>query len=96
MDVKDLKLTIFNSFLGAIANNVRAIAYDFTSDTILIYGYLDEEPKEDDYEIIDNAVTEIMASCPQFLKQEITLQQSNQPFGKLNYYKGWIFCRYEE
>ncbi|OTG79761.1 hypothetical protein B9T33_10955 [Acinetobacter sp. ANC 5054] len=96
MDATNLKLIIFNSFLGAIANNIRAIAYDFTSDTILIYGYLDVVPEEDDFEIIDNAVTEIMSSCPEFLKQEINLKQSNQPFGKLNSYKGWVFCRYEE
>ncbi|WP_332604379.1 hypothetical protein [Acinetobacter sp. ESBL14] len=96
MNANNLKLVVFKSFLGAIANNVRAVAFDFNDETIFIYGYLDVEPKDEDYEIIDIAVTEIMAAYPQFLKQKIYLEKSEKPIGKLLSYKGWVFCRYEE
>lgn len=96
MRPNELKLIIFESFLGAITAEVRAIAYDYNEDTIIIHGYFDSLPNENDYEIIDIAVTEIMASCPFFTKQQIHLSQSGEPIGNLSYYKGWIFLRYEE
>ncbi|ABE34668.1 hypothetical protein [Paraburkholderia xenovorans] len=66
MSEADLKLIILTSFLGAIKEGVRAIAYDYSGDLISIYGYFSRDPNDDDYDAIDVAVTEIMASCPQF------------------------------
>ncbi|MDK9444809.1 hypothetical protein WCU81_20215 [Pectobacterium atrosepticum] len=91
--MNELKLIIFNSLLGNVNENVRALAYDFFDKKIIMYGYLDTEP--DDDEIIDVAVSEIMASCPELENQEINLVKSCEPVGKLNSYKGWVFVRYE-
>ncbi|MFP1726124.1 hypothetical protein [Lonsdalea quercina] len=93
--MNDLKLIIFNSLLGNVNKNFRALAYDFFDKKIVIYGYLDTEPDDDDYEIIDVAVSEIMASCPDLESQEINLVKSCEPVGKLNCYKGWVFVRNE-
>lgn len=42
-----------------------------------------------------NAVTEIIASYPQFNRQKIELTRSNESIGILNPYKGWVFVRCE-
>ena len=55
---------MISAFLGAITPHVRAIAYDYTEGTIVIYGYLDSNPTDEDYETIDIVITEIMASLP--------------------------------
>jgi len=95
MNDVDLKLVVFSSFLGAVRDGVRAIAYDYSGDLISIYGYMNRQPDEDDYDAIDIAVTEIMASCPQFSRQKIEFVKTDDPVGKLNSYKGWVFVRYE-
>lgn len=96
MNNSDLKLAVFISLLGAVVKDMRAIAYDYSETSISIYGYLDREPEENDYNVIDIAITEIMASYPNFLYQNIKLIKSDDPIGKLESYKGWVFARYEE
>ena len=91
-----LKLSIFEAFIGHICEDVRAIAFDVHDSTILIYVYLERIQNDEDYEIVDMAVTEILASNPQFLKQEIVFQETTQPFNTLNSYRGWIFRKYEQ
>ncbi|PWC11813.1 hypothetical protein B4923_13415 [Brenneria roseae subsp. americana] len=95
MNMKDLKLTIFNSLLGNVNNNVRALAYDYYDNKIIILGYLDTDPDDDDYEVIDIAISEIMASYPDLESQEINLVKSYEPIGKLKSYQGWVFVRNE-
>jgi len=87
---------LHTSFLGAIGKDVRAISFDYTDDTIIIYAYLDREPTTEDYNIIDIAVTEVMASSPNFIYQKINMENTIEPIGKLKVYAGWIFVRYEE
>lgn len=96
MQIKNLKLSIFNAFLGHIGEGVRAIAFDNTDSTIIIYAYFNRNPGEDDYEIIDMAVTEILANNPQFQNQKIVMSENHSPIGNLNAYKGWIFIRFEQ
>jgi hypothetical protein len=96
MSVYNLKLTIFEAFLGAINDGLRAISFDYNDEKIVIYGYYDREPNDEDYEVIDIAVTEILASNPHFQNQEIILKYSNEPRSKLNFHKGLVFLRYEE
>ncbi|CAI3922456.1 unnamed protein product [Commensalibacter communis] len=91
----DVKLSANRAFLGHITSNVRAIAFDYTTNSVFIYAYYDTEPTEDDYEIIDCAVTEILADFPDFQSQEIILTQTNAPIDTLNSYKGWIFIKYK-
>jgi hypothetical protein len=45
--------------------------------------------------VIDAAITEIMASCQRFTRQNIDLIKTDEPIGKLRSYKGWVFVRYE-
>lgn len=92
----NIKLSIHRAFLGQIRKNIRAIAYDYTNICIFIYAYFDIKPTDKDYEIIDCAVTEIVADFPQLLSQKITLTQTNDPIKSLKAYKGWIFIRYED
>ena len=96
MNVQNLKLIVHNAFLGAIEKDVRAIAFDYiNNNTIVIYVYIDRKPYSEDYEIIDMAVTEIMAAIPNILYQKIEILETKEPIGKLKSYKGWIFIRYE-
>ncbi|WP_254050365.1 hypothetical protein [Myroides sp. N17-2] len=74
---------------------MRAIAYDYTEDTIVIYGYLDSIPTDEDYETIDIAITEIMASLPNILFQEIVLTNTTALVSELKHYKGWFYIRKE-
>ncbi|MFD2909208.1 hypothetical protein ACFSX9_10755 [Flavobacterium ardleyense] len=96
MNKDNLLQVLHTSFLGAIASNVRAIAFDYNIDTISIYTYIDKNPEEEDYEIIDMAITEVMASLPSILYQKIEIVETHEPIGKLKSYNGWIFVRYEE
>ncbi|VWB48627.1 hypothetical protein BLA6863_02205 [Burkholderia lata] len=96
MNEVDVKRIVCSSFIGSVREGVRAIAYDFDSNLIAIYVYLAREPDEEDREVVDAAITEIMASCTQFNRQKIELSTSSDPIGKLRSYKGWIFARYEE
>ena len=93
--MNELKLIIFNSLLGNINKNVRALAYDVVDKKIILYGYLETDPDDYDYEIIDIAVSEIMASYPELESQEINLIKSYEPIGKLSFYQGWVFVRNE-
>lgn len=96
MSVSNLRLTIFEAFLGAINEGLRAISFDYYEKKIVIYVYYDREPNDKDYEIIDIAVTEILASNPQFQNQEIILKYSIEARSQLDCHKGWVFLRYEE
>ncbi|MCG8707907.1 hypothetical protein JHU04_001105 [Brenneria sp. 4F2] len=95
MIMKNLKLTIFHALLGHINKNVRALAYDYCDSKITIQGYLDTEPVDDDYEVMDIVISEIMASYPEIKNQEIKLLRTSQPIGKLCGHKGWVFIRNE-
>lgn len=95
MNIEHLKLTIFSALLGNVGKNVRALAYDFTDTKIIVYGYLDNKPCDDDYESIDIIITEIMSSCPDFTEQDIILTEFHQPVEGLPSYKGLIFVRKE-
>ncbi|MDR3323055.1 MAG: hypothetical protein LBS89_02490 [Zoogloeaceae bacterium] len=86
----------FHAFLGYIDEGVRAIAYEYSGPRIAIYGYLTRAPMPEDYEIIDYAITEIMASCPEILAQEIILTPSIGRFKPLKAHDVWIFRRNEE
>ena len=90
-----LKLSIHKAFLGHIGTNIRAIAYDYTNICIFIYAYLNQGPRDDDFEIIDRAATEILADFPQLESQDITLIKTANPIASLDAHKGWIFVRYE-
>ncbi|SHL73577.1 hypothetical protein [Myroides odoratimimus] len=92
---QDILLAMIPAFLGVIDHHIRAIAYDYTEDTISIYIYTSTVPTEEDYETIDIAVTEIMASLPQLLYQHIEIVQHTAPIRELNCYKGWFFVRKE-
>ncbi|OMG71368.1 hypothetical protein [Burkholderia ubonensis] len=95
MNENDFKLIVFSSFLGAIRNGVRAIAYDRCGSTISIHGYLDRTPDDEDYGVVNMAISEIMASCPSLTRQKIELLGTDEPIGRLNSYKGWVFVRHE-
>lgn len=95
MQQQDILLAMIPAFLGVINHHIRAIAYDYTDDTISLYVYTSIVPTEEDYDIIDIAVTEIMASLPQLLYQHIEIVQHTAPIRELNCYKGWFFVRKE-
>jgi len=95
MNIEHLKLTIFAALLGNVSKNVRALAFDFTDTKIIIYGYLDNKPCDDDYESVDIIITEIMSTCSDFTEQDIILTESHQPVERLPSYKGWVFVRKE-
>jgi hypothetical protein len=91
----DLQLNIHNSLLGYIDKDVRAISYKYDSNKIEIFVYMDRKPNENDFEIIDKAVTEMMANDINIRKQNIEIIETHDPINKLNNYDGWIFIRYE-
>lgn len=96
MNEIQLKSIIQDALIGYIAEGFRAVAYDFSDTTIKIIVYPNRKLNEEDYKIVDKAVTEILASAPQFLKQEIIIEENHLSIGKLKAFKGWIFARYED
>ncbi|MGL4584837.1 MAG: hypothetical protein ACRCVU_17855 [Flavobacterium sp.] len=95
MTHSDLLLSMIPAFLGAIAPKNAGISYDYTEDTITIYGYLDSIPTDEDYETIDIVITEIMASLPNILFQKIVLTNTTALVSELKHYKGWFYIRKE-
>jgi hypothetical protein len=96
MNPDKLKLALYPSLLGAIDTDVRAIAYNYIDSRIELYVYLDRVPKDNDYEVIDIAVTEVMSAFPEILFQKIEIIENHDPVGKLKFYQGWLFVRYEK
>ena len=96
MEISQFKLALHSALLGAIDVDVRAIAYNYINYRIELYVYLDRVPKDNDYEIIDIAISEIMASVPEILSQKIEIIEEHKPIGKINSYQGWLFVRYEK
>lgn len=95
MKEAEIKWIVFSSFIGAIREGVRAVAYDHDSDLISIYVYLAREPDVEDEEVVGVAITEIMASCPQFSRQRMEIYENREPIGRLKSYRGWVFVRCE-
>lgn len=95
MKNQDILLAMIPAFFGVVDNYFRAIAYNYTEDTISIYVYLSTVPTEDDYESIDSAITEIMASLPLLKYQHIEIIQDLRPIRELNTYKGWFYVKKE-
>ncbi|MDR0229957.1 MAG: hypothetical protein LBI72_12980 [Flavobacteriaceae bacterium] len=93
MKQEDVLLAMIPAFFGVIDTHIRAIAYDYTEDTIALYVYLSSIPTEDDYEAVDISITEIMASLSNLKYQHITITQDLRPISELNAYKGWFYVK---
>ncbi|SMC27271.1 hypothetical protein SAMN02745857_02779 [Andreprevotia lacus DSM 23236] len=95
MNDAGFRLILFTAFLGAVREGVRAIAYACDGHTLAIHVYLARAPEPDDHEVVDIAITEVMAACPQIMQQDIVLQHTMAPIGRLPAHQGWIFVRSE-
>ena len=62
MKTLDLKLALFNSFIGNITKNIISITYEYVDPRITIHATTEPAPSDEDYEGIDIAITELMSS----------------------------------
>lgn len=93
MTQQDILLNMIPAFFGVIDDHFRAIAYDYTEDNISLYVYLSTVHTEDDYEAVDIAITEMMASLPNLKYQYIEMIHDLRPINELNAYKGWFYIK---
>ena len=95
MKKKEIILSMQTAFLGAICNKVRLIAFDMTEELFTLYVYIDSPLTDDEYEVIDSAVTDVLADFPNFLYEKIYIIENNDNILLLNMYKGCFFMRFE-
>ncbi|WP_336983227.1 MULTISPECIES: hypothetical protein [unclassified Cedecea] len=94
-----LYLWTTKALLGEIYPSIRAIAVGFNEERCLVLRYyLDREPKEDDYENIDEVITNILANTSsnndiRDVKDEIHFNL--KPFKDLEPLNGFIYMRKE-
>ena len=90
-------------FLGEIRPNIRGITFDYGDDgTVYLYGYLDNEPTDEDYGIFSYALTELYSVSPELdangqYKEKIILTKYNgKNIKKQSHYMDWFYIRYED
>ena len=100
MEKNDLLLLYYvqMAFLGLIRNSVRGIAFNYSNDIIRLDVYYDSKPLDDDYDIISEASTEIMAHIPNIQGEEINLIECYDK-NIISIHNGtdkkWFYLRYE-
>lgn len=93
MKTLDLKLALFNSFIGNITKNIISITYEYVDYEIIIYATTELDPSDEDYEGIDIAITELMSSQPDIKQQNINIEKFNGIIGEISPHSGFIFLR---
>ncbi|MGG7074584.1 hypothetical protein U5B43_10145 [Campylobacter sp. 9BO] len=52
--------------MGEIRPNIRGVAFDYKENgTVYLYGYLDSEPTDEDYDVFSCALTELYSVSPE-------------------------------
>lgn len=93
MKTLDLKLALFNSFIGNITKNIISITYEYADPRITIHATTELAPSDEDYEGIDIAITELMSSHPGIKQQNINIEKFNGLISEIPPYNGFIFLR---
>ena len=95
----DLKTKILHSanraMQGAITPGLRGVTIDYNKERLTIRAYFDKNASEDDKELVDAALTEIMADLWQDLEKGY-YEPIDLPFpAEMNILKDWIYMRNE-
>ncbi|WP_088683667.1 colicin [Rhizobium sp. R635] len=92
-----LILHIWQSLLGEVYPEIRAIAAGYDEKTLLLRYYMDREPTDFDMESIEVLSTNIFASVDSGLVERIDVECSHAalPFKDLDQLSGFVYCRRE-
>ncbi|WP_291721668.1 hypothetical protein [Bernardetia sp.] len=95
METQEIMAAYQKGFLGAVNDNVVAIAFDYDEGNLFTYVYLKTIPTDEDFEIVDIAVTETIAHLPKITYEKIYLEKKCQGF-RMREHQGWFFMRYSK
>ncbi|AVB18207.1 colicin [Pseudomonas avellanae] len=93
-----LILCVWRALIGEIYPSIRAIALSLTDDrTLLIFCYLDRQPRDFDWESLEVVATNISASAGQdkILRIDLECKYDSDPIGSLKRFGGFVYCRRE-
>jgi hypothetical protein len=95
----DFKTKILHSanraMQGAITPNLRAVTIDYNKERLTLRAYFDMNASEDDKELIDSALTEMMADLWQDIEKG-HYEPIDLPFpAEMKILKDWIYMRNE-
>lgn len=93
-----LVLCVWRALIGEIYPEIRAIALSLSDDrALLIFYYLDRQPKDFDWESLEVVATNISASIGQdkVLRIELGCKFESGPIGTLERFGGFVYCRRE-
>ena len=93
----EVLLSAQKALLGMIYPEVRAIAIGYLEKTLKLLYYLEREPNESDYEILEEVTSEIIADFPSetFDHIEEICLFSEKRMNDLENLNGWIYIRKE-
>lgn len=84
------------ALLGAVTPHLRAVTIDFNGQLFILRAYFDKEATSDDKELIDIALTEIIADLHHEIK-EFKFEPVDLHFpNKMTCLKHWVYLRHEE
>ena len=95
----DLKTKILHSanraMQGAITPDLRAVTIDYNKERLTLRAYFDKNASEDDKELVDAALTEMMADLWQDIEKG-HYEPVDLPFpAEMKILKDWIYRRNE-
>lgn len=91
----DLILSCHNSLIGAIPNSLRGLTVKLENRTLFWKGYFEDEPTEEEKEILSIACTEVIAdfSIINNVKEEYITHPKPLKMKRLLF---WAFLRWEQ
>jgi hypothetical protein len=82
-------------FLHQIKPNYRAIAVGYSTGNLIIKVYCDNNPENDDYEILREAISEAEAHIENAGNYSVEIIYSEEPILSLDRLDFWFFLRYD-
>ena len=88
-------LSVNRALLGAITSHLRGVTVDYDKNSFTMRGYFDIGATEDEKEILDAALTEIVADFHSEI-EKWTFEAVDKPYPeKMEPLKEWMFLRHE-
>ncbi len=88
-------LSANRALLGAVTTHLRAVTLDYNNELLILRAYFDNGATADDKELIDIALTEIIADLSQEIKQFIYEPVDSFYPTKMDVLKDWVYKRDE-
>lgn len=95
ISINHLILSSHKALLGAIPSKLRGLTIKFENETLYWRCYFDEEPTEEEKEVLSIANTEVLADFPMMRFTEEEYKCYPYPL-KMEMYQFWAYLRWEQ